>query len=113
LVAEEGGRVIGDGIALVRQHKGGVVSGRIYSLAVEAGQRGKGVGGKLLEAMVGGLAERGVRRVYLEVEEANGGAVRLYERSGFRRIGVLPDYYGEGKAGVHMMREIGRAVARA
>jgi ribosomal protein S18 acetylase RimI-like enzyme len=87
-----------------------MVSGRIYSLAVEAGQRGKGVGGRLLEAMVARMAERGVRRVYLEVEEVNGGAVRLYERSGFRRIGVLPDYYGAGKTGLHMVKELGTAV---
>lgn len=110
LVAEQDGKVIGDGIALVRRHKSGALSGRIYSLAVDADHRGKGVGAKLLDAMVSALAERGVRRVYLEVEEANAAAVRLYERTGFRRAGVLENYYGDGKTGIHMMREIAREV---
>ena len=109
LVAEESGVVVGDGIAQVRKHKTGL-SGRIYSLAVGAGPRGRGVGRMLLEALVARLAERGARRVYLEVEEQNQGAVQLYEKCGFRRIGILPDYYGPGKQGAHMVREIAEVV---
>ncbi|HZZ42410.1 MAG TPA: GNAT family N-acetyltransferase [Tepidisphaeraceae bacterium] len=112
LVAEEGGRVIGDGIALVRKHKSGL-TGRIYSLAVASEFRGKGIGLKLLDAMVDSLAARGVRRVYLEVDAANEAAMRLYDRAGFRRLGSLPDYYGEGKDGVHMVKEIGMKEAVA
>lgn len=102
LVAEQAGRVVGEGIALVRQHKGGL-SGRIYSLAVDGTCRRQKIGQKLMAAMLDGLAERGVRRVYLEVEQSNAAAIGLYERLGFRTIGTLPDYYGEGRAGVHMM----------
>ena len=39
LVAEQGGKVIGEGISLVRKHRRGQ-SGRIYSLAVNNAQRG-------------------------------------------------------------------------
>jgi len=104
LVAEQGGAIVGEGIALLRQHKKGV-SGRIYSLAVHGHARGQKIGDKLLAAMLEALFSRGARRVYLEVEPENAGAVRLYERHGFRRIGTLPDYYGKGKAGAHMMIE--------
>jgi hypothetical protein len=102
LVAEQGGRIVGEGIALVRQYKHGL-SGRIYSLAVDGSCRRQRIGQRLVGAMLEGLAERGVRRAYLEVEQSNTAAIKLYERHGFRSIGTLPDYYGEGRAGVHMM----------
>jgi len=104
LVAEQGGAVVGEGIALLRQHKTGL-SGRIYSLAVESQCRGQKIGDRLLSAMLEALIARGARRVYLEVAPNNERAVRLYERHGFRRIGTLPDYYGKGKDGTHMMIE--------
>jgi ribosomal protein S18 acetylase RimI-like enzyme len=103
-VAEQGDAVVGEGIALVRQHKKGR-SGRIYSLAVRQQHRGQRIGQKLLQAMLVALAERGVSRVYLEVDQANDAAIRLYAGHGFHPIGVLPDYYGPGRTGVHMMAE--------
>lgn len=108
LVAEDGGQIIGEGICLVRKHKKGV-SGRIYSLAVQAEYRGRKIGQRLLRAMVEAMASRGAQRVYLEVEQANAGAVTLYERHGFKAIEVLPDYYGAGRPGLHMMCEVGGA----
>jgi len=105
LVAEDQGRVIGEGIALVRQHKGRT-SGRIYSLAVDEIHRGKKVGRRLLSAMVEQLEARGVKRIYLEVEQSNRKAIELYERNGFRSIGKLPDYFGTGADGLHMMLDL-------
>jgi ribosomal protein S18 acetylase RimI-like enzyme len=104
VVAEQGGAVVGQGVALLRQHRSGP-SGRIYSLAVHPGRRGQRIGDSLLRAMVESLGERGVRRVYLEVDDENASAIRLYERWGFRRIGMLPDYYGPGQEAVHMVYE--------
>ncbi len=69
LVAEGAGQLVGEGIALVRQHKHGS-SGRIYSLAVSPESRGRRVGQRLLKRMVEELTARGVRRVYLEVEHS-------------------------------------------
>ncbi|MDB5289955.1 MAG: N-acetyltransferase, partial [Phycisphaerales bacterium] len=104
LVAEKGGQVVGDGIALLRNQKGRV-SGRVYSLVVSDAHRGQRIGQKLLRAMLEELAKRGAGRVYLEVEQSNAAAIRLYEQNGFRRIGVLPDYYDDGQHAVHMMHE--------
>lgn len=104
LVAEQAEQVVGDGVALIRQHKNGV-SGRVYSLVVRNDCRGQRIGGKLLSALLTELATRGVTRVYLEVEECNAAARRLYERAGFRTIGTLPDYFGKDLHGIHMMYE--------
>ncbi len=105
LVAERRGDIVGEGIALVRQHRQGS-SGRIYSLAVRAESRGQKIGHQLLQKMIEALCARGVKRVYLEVGRSNAGAVRLYQQNGFRAIGELPDYYGSGEAGLHMMCEV-------
>ena len=107
MVAEQGGAIVGEGVALVRKHKSrhseNSLSGRIYSLAVHPACRGQGVGEALVRALIDALRARGVRRVYLEVETSNAGAVRLYERMGFKKIGTLPDYYGPGRPAVHMV----------
>jgi ribosomal-protein-alanine acetyltransferase len=104
LVAEQQGTVVGQGVALVRQHRSGA-SGRIYSLATHPERRGQGIGESLLRSMVEELGARGVRRVYLEVDEDNAAAIRLYERRGFRKVGTLPNYYGRGRDAVHMIYE--------
>jgi ribosomal-protein-alanine acetyltransferase len=104
LAAEVGGRVVGEAIALVRRHKQSV-SGRTYSLAVDPACRGKGIGERLMRAMIDELGRRGARRIYLEVEASNVAAQRLYQRMGFKIIGTLSGYYGEGRDGVHMMLE--------
>jgi ribosomal protein S18 acetylase RimI-like enzyme len=108
LVAEHAGRIVGEGIALVRHHKK-ALSGRIYSLAVAGDCRGHKIGHKLMSRMVEELVQRGVQRIYLEVEKGNGPAIRLYESLGFRHIGKLPDYYGPGHDGIHMMHEVAAA----
>lgn len=111
VVAEQDAKVRGSGIALVRQHRRGTVSGRVYSLAVDPESRGRGIGRQLLQRLLEDLSARGVRRVYLEAEITNVTAIRLYERLGFRSIGHLPDYYGPGLHGVHMMYEAVVALA--
>lgn len=105
LVAEQGGQVVGDCIALVRHHKKGI-SGRIYSLAVSEQCRGQKIGKQLMARLMEEMAARGVRKAYLEVEQTNAKAVGLYESLGFRNAGPLEDYYGEGRHGWHMVAEL-------
>lgn len=111
LIAIDDGQVVGEGIALIRQHKsrGGRTappSGRVYSLGVHPDHRGQHLGCQLLQAMLAHLVARGVRRVYLEVGQDNARAIALYERLGFRWIGYLPDYYGPGRTASHMICEL-------
>ena len=65
----------------------------ILSIAVAAGHRGRGLSRNLLLTHLGHLAGRGVRTVFLEVEENNQPARRLYQRAGFAVAGRRERYY--------------------
>ncbi len=65
----------------------------ILSIALAASYRGRGLSRSLLLTHLGHLAGRGVRTVFLEVEENNQPARRLYERSGFTVVGRRERYY--------------------
>jgi ribosomal-protein-alanine N-acetyltransferase len=67
----------------------------ILSIAVAPNQRGRGLSRKLLLTHLGHLAGRGVRTVFLEVEENNQPARRLYDRAGFAVAGRRERYYRE------------------
>jgi ribosomal-protein-alanine N-acetyltransferase len=67
----------------------------ILSIAVALSHRGRGLSRNLLLTHLGHLAGRGVRTVFLEVEENNQPARRLYERAGFGIAGRRERYYRE------------------
>lgn len=62
-------------------------------LAVDPQRRRRGVGSGLLAAALEEAARRGARAVFLEVRDSNRAARRLYERGGFRVVGVRSRYY--------------------
>jgi ribosomal-protein-alanine N-acetyltransferase len=68
----------------------------LLSIAVAEGHRGRGLSNRLLLTHLGHLAARGVRTVFLEVEENNRPARRLYERAGFAVVGRRERYYQQG-----------------
>ena len=68
----------------------------ILSIAIDAPYRGKGLSRTLLLTHLGHLAGRGVRTIFLEVEENNHPARRLYERAGFNVVGRRDRYYRQG-----------------
>ena len=65
----------------------------ILSIAVAGSHRGRGLSRELLRTHLGHLAGRGVRTVFLEVEENNQPARRLYQGSGFAVVGHRERYY--------------------
>lgn len=60
-------------------------NGAIQNLGITPAHRGQGLGTTLLHAAMTGFDRSGIRRVFLEVTAQNTGAVRLYQRLGFRR----------------------------
>jgi ribosomal-protein-alanine N-acetyltransferase len=65
----------------------------ILSIAVASSYRGRGLSRNLLLTHLGHLAGHGVRTIFLEVEENNQPARRLYERAGFSVAGRRERYY--------------------
>jgi [ribosomal protein S18]-alanine N-acetyltransferase len=72
----------------------------ILSVAVAGGKRGRGLARNLLALHLRRLAGLGARTIFLEVDEHNAAAIRLYDRAGFREISRRPNYYpvADGKA---------------
>lgn len=65
----------------------------ILSVAITAGRRGRGFARGLLTLHLRRLAGLGAHSVFLEVDENNTPAIRLYRRAGFREVGRRPNYY--------------------
>lgn len=68
----------------------------ILSVAVAARHRGRGLARQLLHLHLRRLAGLGCRTVFLEVDEDNEPARRLYRRAGFTQVGRREAYYGKG-----------------
>lgn len=65
----------------------------ILSVAVARAQQGRGLARRLLDLHLRRLAGLGVRAVFLEVDDDNVPARRLYARSAFRQVGRRDGYY--------------------
>lgn len=71
----------------------GADEAEILSIALDQASRGRGLSRTLLMTHLGHLAGRGVRTIFLEVEENNEPARRLYARCGFEVVGRRERYY--------------------
>jgi ribosomal-protein-alanine N-acetyltransferase len=96
--------VIAERASRGRSHLGFIVSRRaadeaeILSVAVASSYRGRGLARRLLDLHLRRLAGLGLLAVFLEVDEDNTPARRLYARAGFREVGRRPGYYAQGRA---------------
>jgi [ribosomal protein S18]-alanine N-acetyltransferase len=71
----------------------GADEAEILSIAIDARHRGRGLSRHLLLTHLGHLAGHGIRRIFLEVEENNAPARRLYDWAGFAVVGRRERYY--------------------
>jgi ribosomal protein S18 acetylase RimI-like enzyme len=62
----------------------------MHSLRVRPSWRGRGVGTHILDVLEKDLLARGFREVTLNVARENEGAIRLYERLGYKIIKEIP-----------------------
>lgn len=101
----QGGAVIGFAVSRIAADEA-----EILSVAVAAKARGRGLSRGLLATHLGHLAGRGARTVFLEVEENNRPARRLYETAGFTVVGRRERYYreagGEERNALVMRRDL-------
>ena len=68
----------------------------VQTMAVAPAAQGRGLGARLLGALLAEAERRRQRVVSLEVRADNGPAQRLYERHGFTLVGVRRGYYRGG-----------------
>ncbi|HLG85415.1 MAG TPA: ribosomal protein S18-alanine N-acetyltransferase [Bradyrhizobium sp.] len=85
-----GRKIVGFAVARI-----GADEAEILSIAVDPRYRGQGLSRNLLLTHLGHLAGRGVRTIFLEVEENNRPALSLYKRAGFTVVGRRERYYQE------------------
>lgn len=81
-----------DGYAGLLAPRGGG-EGDIQTIAVAPHARRRGLGRRLMLALIAEARKRGAREVFLEVRADNPGAQTLYRDLGFEEIGVRPKYY--------------------
>ncbi len=67
----------------------------LLTIAVDRGWQGSGIGKALLSAHLARLSAYGAGHVFLEVDEGNAAALRLYSTFGFRQVGQRPGYYAK------------------
>lgn len=92
LVAEDGDALLGYVLVLFSR---ATSVARLYSIAVAALARGRGLGRALVAAAE--QAAWGEERAYmrLEIRRDNAASQALFEAAGYRRFGVLSDYYAD------------------
>jgi [ribosomal protein S18]-alanine N-acetyltransferase len=82
----------------------------ILSVAVAERERGRGVARRMLDLHLRRLAGLGALTVFLEVDEHNDPALRLYHRAGFREVSRRPNYYpwtgGKAAAALVLRRDL-------
>jgi ribosomal-protein-alanine N-acetyltransferase len=104
--------VVADRVASGRRNIGFILSRRaadeaeILSVAIARTWQGRGLARKLLDLHLRRLAGFGMRAVFLEVDEDNIPARKLYARAGFREVGRRPGYYAGGKGALVLRRDL-------
>jgi ribosomal protein S18 acetylase RimI-like enzyme len=104
-----GGAVVGYHIVLFRE---GSAVARLYSLAVHPDSRRGGIAAGLVADAERISRRRGKAVLRLEVRADNPGAVRLYERFGFRPLGRHRRYYADRMDALRYEKGLGLRVDR-
>ena len=60
----------------------------LYSMWVDPQQRGRGIGGMLVDAVIDWAKERGYQKILLDVGDYNAPAIALYKSKGFLETGI-------------------------
>lgn len=98
-VVEREGAVVGYSIAWMVSDEA-----ELANLAIAGGVRQAGLGGRLLDHLLGAIAARGGAAVYLEVRDSNVAARALYASRGFVVTGRRAAYYRSPDEDAVLMR---------
>jgi L-amino acid N-acyltransferase YncA len=90
-VVEVDGQVVGFGSLNVFNPRKAYDHVADFSLYVERSWRGKGVGGRLLQALIERARAIGFHKLVLSAFPFNRGGMALYEKHGFRTVGIYKE----------------------
>ncbi len=93
------------GYAIVLFHKGTSLA-RLYSIAVNADHQTRGLAKILVEESEKRARAKRCIFMRLEVKVDNDRAIRLYERLGYKKFGVYPDYYEDHRDALRFQKRI-------
>ena len=77
---------------------------RILMLAVRPSHRNKGIGSTLLQNFIENSAQKGMKKITLEVRVSSENAVNFYRKRGFHPIGIIEDFYSNGESCIKMIK---------
>jgi ribosomal protein S18 acetylase RimI-like enzyme len=106
--SRSGGVLVGYAMVLFRR---GAARARLYSIAVDPGHRGRGIGAGLLRAAEAAARRRAATHMRLEVRAADSATQALYVRKGYRRFGLHARYYGDDMDAVRMEKRLAPSAA--
>ncbi len=75
----------------------GVEETHLLNITVATARQGQGWAHMMLDALCLWSRRQGAQWLWLEVREGNQRALQVYERYGFRRVGLRKDYYPAGR----------------
>jgi [ribosomal protein S18]-alanine N-acetyltransferase len=101
LLAETAGNVAGFILAELAPDEGHIVT-----LDVLEDYRRQGIGSLLLGAAEKELDSRGGKRMVLETATSNEAAIALWIKHGYRELGIMKSYYGNGLDAFRMGKEL-------
>ena len=80
----------------------------LFEIAIKKEFQNKGLGNELLEKTIDRLfnEEKYKKTVFLEVNENNFSAVKLYKKNNFKEISLRKNYYGIGQNEIIMVRNL-------
>lgn len=99
LVCEIENKIVASMILLRRKNSSVL---RLYSLVVSPGYRGLGIARVLLDNATKIAIDNNMNAIVLEVRIDNIPAIKLYEKNGYSKIKILPNYYKDGSNGLRM-----------
>ena len=82
------GELLGHVVAMA-----GVQETHLLNITVAPARQGQGWAPMMLDALALWSRRQGAEWLWLEVRESNQRALQVYERYGFRRVGLRKDYY--------------------
>ncbi|KAL4906139.1 hypothetical protein BDW74DRAFT_151372 [Aspergillus multicolor] len=96
-------QMVGVVVSKLEPHRHGPMRGYIAMLAVQEEYRGKGIATRLVRMAIDAMEMGGADEIALETEITNTGAMKLYERLGFRRSKRLHRYYLNGNSAYRLV----------